>query len=138
MQYFITGATGFIGRHLLPLLLARDPESTVHVLVRPGSRHRFAALREELDPTGLRLRAVIGDIAEPNLGISTAEAAPLHGATVFHLAAIYDLQADPDETARVNVQGTRNTVAFANAIQAACLHHISSIAVAGTRPDAAS
>lgn len=43
MDYFVTGATGFIGRHLLPLLLARA--DTVHVLVRQGSRARFAALR---------------------------------------------------------------------------------------------
>jgi uncharacterized protein YbjT (DUF2867 family) len=45
----VTGATGFIGRQLVPLLLAREGE--INVLVRHGSRHRFAALREQLDPT---------------------------------------------------------------------------------------
>src|SRR5581483_3018277 len=118
VKYFVTGATGFIGRHLLPLLLQREGE--IAVLVRPGSRARFAALRDRLDPSGTRLRAVIGDIAEPGLGVADGDRASLQGAHVFHLAAIYDLLA-----------GTLHTVEFANAVGATCLHHVSSIAVAG-------
>jgi NAD(P)-dependent dehydrogenase (short-subunit alcohol dehydrogenase family) len=129
VTYFVTGATGFIGRQLLPLLLRREGE--IALLVRPGSRHRFAALREQLDPEGTRLRAVIGDIGEPGLGVSEEDRRSLHGAQVFHLAAIYDLLADPVETERANVQGTQNTVDLANAIEAGCIHHVSSIAVAG-------
>ncbi|HEV7677997.1 MAG TPA: SDR family oxidoreductase [Candidatus Dormibacteraeota bacterium] len=132
MKYFVTGATGFIGRQLLPLLLQREGE--IAVLVRPGSRHRFAALREELDAqgaAGTRLHAVIGDIGEPGLGIAEADRAALKGAQVFHLAAIYDLLADPDATERANILGTQNTVELANAIEATCIHHVSSIAVAG-------
>jgi len=129
VTYFVTGATGFIGRQLLPLLLRREGE--IALLVRPGSRHRFAALREQLDPEGTRLHAVIGDIAEPGLGVSEEDRRSLRGAQVFHLAAIYDLLADPVETERANVQGTQNTVDLANAIEASCIHHVSSIAVAG-------
>ena len=43
MESFVTGATGFIGRHLVPHLLARGHE--VHVLVRRGSLGRLEALR---------------------------------------------------------------------------------------------
>ncbi|MHB8718476.1 MAG: SDR family oxidoreductase [Candidatus Dormibacteria bacterium] len=129
MQYFVTGATGFIGRQLVPLLLARGGE--VHALVRPGSRHRFAALRDRLDPDGRRLHPVYGDIAEPGLGINEADAERLHGASVFHLAAVYDLTASAADTERANIDGTRNTVDSANAIGAARFHHVSSIAVAG-------
>ena len=43
VNYFVTGATGFIGRFLVERLLARG--GTVYVLVRPGSRERLAALR---------------------------------------------------------------------------------------------
>ncbi len=129
MKYFVTGATGFIGRHLLPLLMQREGE--IAVLVRPGSRARFAALRDQVDPAGTRLRAVVGDIAEPGLGVSAEDRQSLDGAHVFHLAAIYDLLADPAATERANVDGTRHTVEFANAINAVCLHHVSSIAVAG-------
>ena len=128
-QYLVTGATGFIGRHLLPLLLER--EGDIAVLVRPGSRARFAALRDRLDPQGARLRAVIGDVAEPGLGVSEEDRKALRGAHVFHLAAVYDLLADPQETERANVAGTRHLTELAGAIGAACLHHVSSIAVAG-------
>jgi NAD(P)-dependent dehydrogenase (short-subunit alcohol dehydrogenase family) len=128
-EYFVTGGTGFIGRQLVPLLLARGGE--VHVLVREGSRHRFAALREQVDPGGEHLHAVLGDIAEPALGISGQDRAALTGATVFHLAAVYDLTAGAAETERANITGTDHTVDFANAIEAARFHHVSSIAVAG-------
>jgi NAD(P)-dependent dehydrogenase (short-subunit alcohol dehydrogenase family) len=129
VRYFVTGATGFIGRQLLPLLLARDGE--VHVLVRPGSRARFAALRESLDPQGGRLHAVIGDIGEAGLAVAEADRDALRGATVFHLAAVYDLAASAEDTERANIDGTHHTVEFANAIGAERLHHVSSIAVAG-------
>jgi NAD(P)-dependent dehydrogenase (short-subunit alcohol dehydrogenase family) len=128
-QYLVTGATGFIGRQLVPLLLAREGE--VSVLVRPGSRARFAALRDRLDPEGTRLRAVYGDISEAGVGITDDERKRLRGAHIFHLAAVYDLQADDAETERANVAGTRHVVELANAIDATCLHHASSIAVAG-------
>ena len=129
MKYFVTGATGFLGRNLLPLLMQREGE--IAVLVRPGSRHRFAALRDHVDPSGTRLRAVIGDVGEDGLGVSAEDRASLQGAHVFHLAAIYDLTAGDEESDRANIDGTRNTVELANAIEAGCLHHVSSIAVAG-------
>jgi NAD(P)-dependent dehydrogenase (short-subunit alcohol dehydrogenase family) len=129
VQYFVTGATGFLGRNLLPLLLRRQGE--VAVLVRPGSRHRFAALRDGLGPDGGRVRAVAGDVGESQMGVSAEEREALRGAQVFHLAAVYDLLADEKETEMANIHGTRHVVEFANAIGAACLHHLSSIAVAG-------
>ncbi|HEY6377665.1 MAG TPA: SDR family oxidoreductase, partial [Candidatus Dormibacteraeota bacterium] len=128
-QYFVTGATGFVARHLLPLLLAR--EGRVAALVRPGSRARFAALRERLDPSGERLRAVIGDIGEPGCGLAPEDRAALRGAEFFHLAAIYDLLASPDATARANITGTLHAVELANEVGATRFHHVSSIAVAG-------
>ena len=39
MNYFVTGATGFIGRHLVEELLKR--EGTIYVLVREGSRGKI-------------------------------------------------------------------------------------------------
>ena len=53
------------------------------------------------------------------------------GAAVYHLAAVYDLSADEDSQVRVNIEGTRNLVDFAKAIDAGHLHHVSSIAAAG-------
>src|ERR1700694_3064631 len=103
VQYFVTGATGFIGRQLIPLLLARGGE--INVLVRQGSGHRFAALRERLDPSGAQLRSVAGDIGERGLAVAEKERSRLSGATIFHLAAIYDLTASAEDTSRANIDG---------------------------------
>ena len=129
MNYLVTGATGFIGRHLVADLLAREG-GTVYALVRPGSQARFEALRRRNGDSD-RVRAVSGDIAEPGCGVSDAAAEQLRGAHVIHLAAIYDLTADAAAMERANVDGTRNVVGLCNRIGATCLHHVSSIAVAG-------
>ena len=44
MAYFVTGATGFIGRHLVEQLLERDGD--VYVLVREASVGRLDELIE--------------------------------------------------------------------------------------------
>ena len=48
MTYFVTGATGFIGRHLVERLLERDGD--IHVLVREGSRGQARRAARELGP----------------------------------------------------------------------------------------
>ena len=45
---------------------------------------------------------------------------------LYHLAAVYDLSADEESQVKVNIEGTRNTVEFAKAIDAEHLHHVSS------------
>ena len=129
MSYFVTGATGFIGRQLLPLLLARDDD--VFVLIRKSSVERFERHRRRLDPSGQRLHVLGGDLTEPGLALEAADRDRLRGGQVFHLAAVYDLTAPEEETERANVAGTRNVVAVANEIGASRLHLVSSIAVAG-------
>ena len=49
MSYFVTGATGFIGRNLVELLLER--EGTIYVLVREGSKGRLEELRNRWEST---------------------------------------------------------------------------------------
>jgi NAD(P)-dependent dehydrogenase (short-subunit alcohol dehydrogenase family) len=105
----------------------------VYALVRKGSQKKLEALRKSLGATDKTLIAVQGDLAEKNLGVSAAEMKALKGKIdhVFHLAAIYDLNATAEEQKAVNVDGTRHAVAFAEAVQAGCFHHVSSIAAAG-------
>ena len=129
MSYFVTGATGFIGRHLVERLLER--EGDIHVLVREGSQDRLEALIERWG-AGDRVRPVIGDLSEPMLGVSEADRAALAGVEhVFHLAAIYDMAADETRNALLNAGGTQNAVDLANAVGAGVFHHTSSNAVAG-------
>ncbi len=131
MSYFVTGATGFIGRHLVERLLARE-EGDVHVLVRPQSIGRLDALIHRLGGAG-RIRPVLGDLSKPLLGLDPEQVAELRGEIdhFFHLAAVYDMTATEAQDRLANVEGTRHAVALAGALQAGCLHHASSIAVAG-------
>ena len=61
MSYFVTGATGFIGRNLVEQLLER--EGTIYVLVREGSRGRLEELRSRWGAGEDRIVPVIGRIA---------------------------------------------------------------------------
>jgi NAD(P)-dependent dehydrogenase (short-subunit alcohol dehydrogenase family) len=127
MVRLVTGGTGFIGRQLLRHLARRD--GVTFVLVRPASRERLEALIESL---GARdsLRPIAGDITQPSLGFSAADLERIKGADLYHLAAVYDLEAPEEANQRANVDGTRNVVELAERIGAR-LHHVSSIAVAG-------
>ena len=132
MQYFVTGATGFIGKRLVKKLLARKG-SVVYFLIREESKGKVPALLEYWGATKSRAIPVFGDLCAATLGVSKEDTKALAKNIdhFFHLAAIYDLKADAEAQMAVNIEGTRNTVAFANAISAGCFHHVSSIAAAG-------
>jgi NAD(P)-dependent dehydrogenase (short-subunit alcohol dehydrogenase family) len=133
MTYFVTGATGFIGRHLVERLLEREGE--IHVLVREGSVDKLQALIEEKwgPAAAQRVKPVMGDLDQPRLGVSDEVVEQLGGNVehFFHLAAVYDMTADEDRNRTANVEGTRHAVELANAVNVGCFHHTSSIAAAG-------
>ncbi len=132
MTYFVTGSTGFLGRFLLQTLLARDPQAHIALLVRAASRGRLEALVTDLGGDG-RTSLYEGDLTQPRLGLADADIERLRGSIdhFFHLAAVYDMAAPDEQNQAANVDGTRNAVELANALGAGCLHHVSSIAVAG-------
>jgi NAD(P)-dependent dehydrogenase (short-subunit alcohol dehydrogenase family) len=132
MQYFVTGASGFIGKRLVRKLLARRG-AVVHFLIRESSRDKVPELLEFWGVDEKKAVPVYGDLAQPGLGLSKAAIKELTGKLdhFFHLAAVYDLKADAQSQVVANVEGTRNAVALANELKAGCFQHASSIAAAG-------
>ncbi len=132
MAYFITGGTGFLGRNLITKLLKR--EGTIYILCRnEKAQEKLTACMIEWDVPTDRIMPIMGDLTQPRLGLTESTAAALKGKVqhFFHLAAIYDLNATAEAQEAVNIEGTKNAIEAAEALDAGCFHHISSIAAAG-------
>jgi thioester reductase-like protein len=138
MAYFVTGATGFIGSRLVERLLDKR-QGKIYVLVRESSKPRLDDLIERWSilagpSTAERIVPVVGDLRRPLLGVEQEQVTELRGKIkhFFHLAAVYDMTAPVERNTAVNVGGTTHAVELARAVDAKHLHHVSSIAVAGT------
>jgi thioester reductase-like protein len=116
-RIFFTGFPGFLGSELLPRILDRQQGANAVCLIQ--ARFRDLALQrvDELDAEhpGLadRVELVEGDITSPDLGLEDARALARQVSEIYHLAAIYDLSVARDLAFRVNVEGTRHVLRFA-------------------------
>jgi dihydroflavonol-4-reductase len=94
MQAFVTGATGFLGSHVVRALAEKGAD--LRLLVRQSSNTKNIA--------DLKADLVTGDLRDPaslEKGIAGCDA-------IFHVAADYRLWVrDPNEMYRSNVEGTR-------------------------------
>ena len=107
---FVTGGTGYMGRALIPALLARG--HAVHALARPDAQARV--------PQGAR--AVTGDA----LDATTFAAAIPRGATIVHLVGTpHPNPSKAAEFERVDLGSIRATVTAAKAANAAHLVYVS-------------
>ncbi len=130
MSYFVTGATGFIGRHLIEELLDHR-DGTIYVLVREGSLPRMQKMIELWETD--RVVPVVGDLTAEQLGVDAAWVKTHRGEIdhFLHLAAIYDMTVDDATNQALNVDGTRHALELAEAVKAGCFHQVSSVAAAG-------
>ena len=122
MKAFVTGATGFLGSHLVRAL----NEAGHHTRALYRSERKLGIL-DSLD-----FEAVAGDLSDVAL---LAEACA-DCDVVFHAAAKADYWKDDDRDAlwRVNVDGTRNLLTAARAAQVGRVIFTSSASTIGIRP----
>jgi len=117
MKVFVTGATGFIGSHLVQLLLERGHE--VRALVRPG-----AVIH---NPVVEQAEAIIAD-----LGDNEALAKGCTGVdAVVHCAAQVGVTDREKDIHRINVDGTLNLIRAAADANVSRVIHLSSCGVLG-------
>ncbi|MFC7987185.1 thioester reductase domain-containing protein [Streptomyces sp. NPDC057336] len=146
-QVLLTGATGFLGAFLLRDLM-RSTEARVHCLVRGSDREdALARLRANMEWYRLwdavdesRLSIVVGDLAQPRLGLSepdfdalsrTVDAVYHNGAQVHWLHPYTTLRA-------ANVAGTEEVLRLAARHRTVPVHYLSTVGVFdGPRADGA-
>ena len=136
---FVTGGTGLIGRAVVERLLERGVNVTL--MLREGAEQKrkadLAALEDKARERGATLAPVAGDLSKPGLALDEAGRRALSDAGhCFHIAALYDIEADPELLRETNVGGTEQLLAeLRKASFDGRLHHVSSIAVAGDYAD---
>jgi nucleoside-diphosphate-sugar epimerase len=112
---FVTGGSGFVGRHLLEALHARG--DAVRALVRSAAA--------EATVVGLGAQPVRGDLDDP-----AAMTAGMRGAdVVYHVAALVEDWGSEADFHRVNVAGTEHVLAAARAAGVPRLVFVSTEAV---------
>jgi thioester reductase-like protein len=146
-EVLLTGATGFLGAHLLSELLTAT-RARVHCLVRARdgaaalSRIRQAAERYELGaPPAGRVVPLAGDLAKPRLGLTDADFRALARGVdvIYHLGATVNFIYPYQDLRAVNVGGTREVIRLAGLYRGIPVHYVSTTAVlaglgvAGTR-----
>jgi amino acid adenylation domain-containing protein/thioester reductase-like protein len=146
-EILLTGATGLLGAHLLSELLAATG-ARVHCLVRARdeaaalSRIGQAAARYELAaPAEDRVVPLVGDLAEPRLGLSDAAFRELARGidVIYHAGALVNFIYPYQELRAANVAGTREVIRLAGLYRGIPVHYVSTTAVlaglgvAGTR-----
>lgn len=127
---FLTGATGTLGRALLPRLLAElGTTGRVHCLVRhpdalSGARH--ATLSDEA-----RVVVHVGDLREDRFGLANDgyDALARDVDVVIHLGARLSGAASLDALRAVNVEGTRRVLQLCHDVRPKALLHASTLSV---------
>ncbi|WP_316752422.1 polyketide synthase [Streptomyces herbicida] len=137
-EVFLTGATGFLGAFLLRDLL-RTTRATVHCLVRGADEaEALRRLRDNLewyefwdDIDTDRLSVVVGDLAEPLMGLDPERFDALSRSVdaVYHSAATVNGLYPYSALKAANVSGTEEILRLAARHRTVPVHHISTTGV---------
>jgi thioester reductase-like protein len=136
----ITGATGFLGMRLVRELLERQPDATLALIIRdtPGQSGQERAKSFIPSTMQSRVQVFSGDVSQPNCGLDPGIYERLSADTtrVIHSAATVRFDHSLDDARRINVEGTRHILDFAErAGQLRSFAYIGTAYVAGERSD---
>ncbi|MGD0608848.1 MAG: amino acid adenylation domain-containing protein [Streptosporangiaceae bacterium] len=136
-EALLTGATGFLGAHLLRELIDAT-SARVWCLVRAGGEEeafgriaRAAARYKLAAPQADRVVPLAGDLAEPRLGLPEAAFRDLarHIDVIYHAGAQVNFIYPYQELRAANVAGTREVIRLAGLYRAIPVHYVSTTAV---------
>jgi len=150
-RILLTGATGFLGKVFLAILLRWHPElERVYLLIRGDRRSSVGRFRREIldSPVFAPLREHLGDrfdryieekvVVVPgditNDGLLGEEATPFKPGSldaVVHSAGLVNFEASLEKAIEVNTTGVANVIEFCRKLNAAMLH-VSTCYVAGS------
>lgn len=141
-EILLTGATGFIGCHVLRELLLRT-RARIHCLVRVRDgeppAERLARIYESYFPDesfaalGERCLVLAGDVGEPLLGLAPETFDWLNGHcdALYHFAADTRLFGDAARFEAQNIRPVETLLALAASGRPKHVHYMSTLAVAG-------
>jgi len=136
-RVMVTGATGFLGAHLVQTLMT-ETAADVWCLVRAGDGQGLFRVRRNLERYGLwsssfsnRIDAIEGDLAVPRLGLTACDYARLADRVdaIYHAGADVDWVRPYRALRDVNVVGTRELLRLACEARPAAFHFVSSVSV---------
>ncbi|MBE3648088.1 non-ribosomal peptide synthetase family protein [Paenibacillus polymyxa] len=137
----LTGATGYLGSHILYDLLHRT-EAKVYAMVRPSQDGPSGFERIQSVLTGYfgqdisslmegRVKAIYGDLEQADLGLSSVDRHMLehHIDGIIHSAADVRHFGDSATFDRTNVTGTLELLKIAQAKPGVSFHHVSTMGI---------
>lgn len=117
----VTGATGFIGRHLLASL-TREGHPVLALLRQPTQLPALRAQVDALGGVGEGVSALAGDLGSARLGLNDADRDQAQSAAaVFHLGAHFAWRLPLQQARSVNVEGALRVADLAAAADARLL-----------------
>ncbi|MBE8523944.1 AMP-binding protein [Amycolatopsis sp. H6(2020)] len=144
-RILLTGATGYVGVHLLHALLTRT-RAHIHCLVRDrfgaaaghrlNTAYRWHFPGRDLGEYDGRCTVLPGDAGKERFGLPAESADVLAQEidAIYHVASDTRLFGDGESITTTNIGSTRNVIQFARTGRSKDLHYVSSLAVCGVNP----
>lgn len=135
-RILLTGATGYLGLHLLEQLLRRTDAEVLCLCRAPDAERALQRIKEglahyEIDVSDYlhRVRCVVGDLAEPHLGLTKERWADLAATVdvIYHNGAQVNFVYPYSALKSANVGGTQRVLELACDTRIKAVHHISTI-----------